>query len=48
VLSVKGPDVGVVFFWDHEKEVDEGEPATHANMTRLAPSFSAFVESLVD
>ena len=46
-LRVSGPDYGAVYFWDHELEADENEPATHQNTIRLADSFSSFLAQLV-
>ena len=48
-IAVSGDDRGSIFFWDHEKEADEGEgesPETIGNVTLIADSFSAFLDLL--
>lgn len=39
--------VGTIYFWDHEFEADEEEPDM-SNMHFIAPSFSAFLDSLYE
>src|ERR1700722_8832612 len=36
LLSVKGPDRGKVYFWDHEMEAAEGEEPDYSNLTLIA------------
>lgn len=43
LLSVKGPDYGKVYFWDHERET---EPADYSNLTLIADSFEEFIQNL--
>jgi hypothetical protein len=43
LLSVKGPDYGKVYFWDHEQET---EPADYSNLTLIADSFEEFINNL--
>ncbi len=43
LLSVKGPDYGKVYFWDHELET---EPADYSNLTLIADSFEEFINNL--
>lgn len=45
-LSVTGRDVGTVYYWDHEEEVDEGEPPDYTNVYFIADSFSTLLDSL--
>lgn len=45
-LAVKGQNYGQVFFWDHEFEADDGCEPTEENLTRIASSFDAFLDSL--
>lgn len=45
-ISIRPEDEGAVYFWDHEREAEEGEPATEENLTRLADSFRAFASAL--
>ena len=45
VCLVLGERSGI-YFWDHELEAEEGQPATWDNMFRLADSFSEFLLSL--
>lgn len=46
-LGVLGSDYsGEVWFWDHEREADEGEPARTDNLTKIADSFSDFLDGL--
>lgn len=35
-LVVVGEDKGMIFFWDHEQEMDEGEPPTYDNLFFIA------------
>jgi hypothetical protein len=46
LISVKGPDRGKVYFWDHEMEADEGEKPDYSNLTLIADSFDEFINSL--
>jgi|FLYN01.1.fsa_nt_gi hypothetical protein len=46
-LSIKGDDIGRVYFWDHELEVIEGTP-DYSNVTLVADNFSQFLEELHD
>lgn len=43
LLSVKGPDYGKVYYWDHELET---EPADYSNLTLIANSFEEFINNL--
>jgi hypothetical protein len=45
-LSLHSDTFGQVFFWDHELEADEGEPATFSNLFRIGNSFTEFFENL--
>lgn len=47
-ISVKGPDRGKVYFWDHEMEAGEGQEPDYSNLTLIADSFSEFLENLKD
>ena len=38
-IAFAGPHRGRVYFWDHERETD---PASYANLDRIADSFDAF------
>ncbi|MGL4426376.1 MAG: SMI1/KNR4 family protein [Alphaproteobacteria bacterium] len=48
LLSVKGPDRGKIYFWDHELEVntDHGETPDYSNLTLVADSFDEFIQNL--
>jgi hypothetical protein len=46
-LSVAGDDYGKVYFWDHDREVTEGEP-DYRNVYLLAESFDEFLSKLRD
>jgi hypothetical protein len=37
---------GKVYFWDHEREAEEGEPPVDTNMYLVSDSFEAFIEGL--
>jgi hypothetical protein len=39
-------DNGWTYFWDHELEAADDEEPDYGNMTRLAPSFSEFLDHL--
>ena len=47
-LDLTDADPGTVWYWDHENEAEEGEPAWRENLLPLAPSFSAFLDGLID
>jgi hypothetical protein len=49
-ISVAGPDLGRVYFWDHEKEADpdEDEEPGYDNLYFVANSFSDFLNGLFD
>lgn len=46
LISVKNPDRGKIYFWDHEMEVDEGKTPDYSNLTLIADSFEEFIENL--
>ncbi|MGL4426213.1 MAG: SMI1/KNR4 family protein [Alphaproteobacteria bacterium] len=48
LLSVKGPDRGKIYFWDHEMEADtdNGETPDYSNLTLVADSFDEFIQNL--
>jgi hypothetical protein len=45
-LSLRSETYGQIFFWDHELESSDGEPATFKNLFLVAKSFGAFFKSL--
>jgi hypothetical protein len=45
-LSLRDNDYGSVWFWDHELEADEDEPATEDNLTYQAADWLTFLSSL--
>lgn len=45
-LSLREQDFGSVWFWDHEEEADEGEPASEENIEQRAESWTAFLAGL--
>lgn len=46
LLSVKGPDYGKVYFWDHDWEANDGETPDYSNLTLIADSFEEFINNL--
>jgi SMI1-KNR4 cell-wall len=46
LISIREDDLGSVWFWDHELEAEEGEPATEENLTLLAGGFDEFLSRL--
>ena len=46
VLATEGDTLGAVYFWDHEFEADDGEPARTDNLTLIAESFSDLLARL--
>ena len=48
LLAKSGPDACKVYFWDHEREADDGEPPTGRNLSLIADSLDAFLENLGD
>lgn len=46
VISVRGEDVGKVYYWDHDQETPWGEVADYRNMHEVAPSFLAFFDRM--
>lgn len=47
LISVKGPDRGKIYFWDHEEEAYEDVP-DYSNLTLIADSFDEFLDGLHD
>jgi hypothetical protein len=49
-ITVKGPDRGKIYFWDHETEADtaQGEVADYSNMTLISNSFGEFIDGLYE
>ncbi len=49
-ITVKGPNRGKIYFWDHETEADteQGEVADYSNMTLIADSFNEFIDGLYE
>src|SRR6266516_8153476 len=41
-VSLRHPDRGSVWFWDHEEEADEGEPPSEDNIELRAPNWRTF------
>lgn len=48
LLNVGGKNYGKVYFWDHEKEVEEDQEPTYDNLTLIANDFDEFMDSLQD
>lgn len=46
LLAVAGPNVGKVFFWDHEIEALVDDPASIEHLAIVANSFDEFCENL--
>jgi hypothetical protein len=46
LLSVKGPDYGKVYYWDHNWEAEDGQVADYSNLTLIADSFEEFINNL--
>jgi cell wall assembly regulator SMI1 len=47
-LSVSGPDRGIIYFWAHEEEVEEGEMPGFDNVYFVAGSFSDLINNLTE
>jgi hypothetical protein len=45
-ISTEGADAGKVYFWDHEREAEEGEPPTDKNLYLIAESFDEFLDKV--
>ena len=45
-ISLGTEDRGAVYFWDHEREVPEGQPPIRTNLHRVARSFTDFLQRL--
>ena len=48
LLGISGPRRGEVLFWASDYEVEEGEEPDDRNVGFVAPSFTAFLDALVD
>lgn len=48
LLTLGGQSTNPVYYWEHDGEANEGEPARTDNLTQLATSFSGLLESLHD
>jgi hypothetical protein len=46
LMSVKGPDYGKIYFWDHNWEAEEGQEPNYSNLTLVADSFDEFINGL--
>ena len=46
LLSVKGPDYGKVYFWDHDWEAEDGVTPDYSNLTLIADNFDEFINNL--
>jgi hypothetical protein len=46
-ISLGGDDKGAIYFWDHEREADEGEEPSFDNISFLADSFTTFIKNLM-
>jgi len=49
-ISCGGIDLGYVYFWDHEKEVDydESDDSNYSNLYLIAKSFNEFIDGLYE
>jgi hypothetical protein len=45
-LSLRTDTFGQIFFWEHEMEAEEGEPATFSNLFKVGNSFQQFFDGL--
>lgn len=45
-ISVEGEDLGFIYFWRHEEEVEDGEIPDYRNMSLKAKSFNEFMNNL--
>jgi len=45
-LGIRGRRVGLVYFWDHERESPEGHKPGYANVSKIADGFRALLERL--
>jgi hypothetical protein len=45
-VSLREPDNGSVWFWDHEEEADEGEPPSEENIEYKAKDWLSFLAAL--
>lgn len=48
VIGISGDDIGKIYFWDHEMEVDDGEEPDMSNMHLVADSFQEFLAGLFE
>ncbi len=47
-LCIHGKNYGKVYFWDHEREAEEGREPTYDNVYLVANSFTDFINSLYE
>ena len=45
-VATQGADAGKVYFWDHEREADDGEPPSKMNLHLISESFDSFLKNL--
>lgn len=45
-LSLTKADYGVVYFWNSEREPDDGSQSTSDNLSKVAANFEKFIETL--
>lgn len=46
LLAAEGSRKGRVYFWDHEREADDGEPPREDNLYLISDSFEEFLAQL--
>ena len=47
-IAIAGKNLGKIYYWDHDYEVEEDEIPGYQNITLLCDSFTEFIDSLVE
>ncbi|MGH3737561.1 MAG: SMI1/KNR4 family protein [Micromonosporaceae bacterium] len=45
-MATEGTDAGKIYFWDHEEEAEEGQPASRQNLYLVASGLEEFLQHL--
>ena len=48
LMAAEGPRKGKIYFWDHDREADDGDPPTEDNLYLIADSLDDFLAKLTE
>ena len=47
-ISVRGDDIGTIYYWEHEEETPEGEKPDYRNLYKIANSFNELLSKFAN